>query len=446
MKNNTDANIFIFARYMAFLGSAAVSALLNILFFFNLEPKFAIFFIIASLSLEFCKITTILTANAFGAIHKKFPTPKIKTRQSWWFGWYIVFACLAILASVNFSLTITSRTDQDYLISKNQYEQQIIDLEQKQIRLTEYENSLLSLKQQAELRLQQSQSRIDEIENSFLPWSTTNYPGGWNVYVLARDRRSEELQRWNREQEIYSTSIAKIDNDLTSYKEEVTLLEVSYGKISEIRIKLAELEKNRNANAGASLGFILLANILHLPEQTLKLIILLFISILIEMVVFTTAPDIHITRGFLYYFRNSFPNDISLDKILSTFDKENIKFSDLDKRLEKMENEELAEKKKKNTVIFSNDDIEITKENRGKVEAVKEPIIPVKTIKPILKKEEEIKITPEEILETIEERKEEINEVLNKPNAFNGKKYIIKSAESELSQMLKKSQPLIKEV
>ncbi|MDR0675992.1 MAG: hypothetical protein LBF97_03005, partial [Elusimicrobiota bacterium] len=318
MKNNADANIFIFARYMAFLGSTIVSALLNLLFFSNLEPSYAIFFIIASLSLEFCKITTILTANAFGAINKKFPSSKVRAKQSWWLGWYIIFACLAIIASINFSLTITSRTDQDYLITKNQYEQQITDLEQRQLKLTEYEDSLPNLRQQAEQKLQQAQARIDEVENNYLPWSTTNYPAGWNAYILARDRRAEEIQRWNREQETYSSSLLKIDNDLIVYKDEINLLEASYGKVSEIKIKLAELERNRTANAGSSLGFILLANILHIPEQTLKLIILLFISILIEMVVFTTAPDIHITRGFLYYFRNSFPNDISLDKVLAT--------------------------------------------------------------------------------------------------------------------------------
>lgn len=450
--NSTDANIFIFARYMAFIGSTVISALLNVLFFMNLEVNYARYFLIASLALEFCKVTTILTYNAFGAIYRKFPIPKIRKKQYFWFVWYIVFAALAILASVNFSLMVTSKSDTAYLNSKSQYEIQISDIEKKQEEFSLYESSLPTLRQQAEIRLQQAEVRRDEFEASYLPWSVENYgANGWNDYVTARDRRAEERNRLTEEQERYNRDLQSFDTKLTTLQDDLRVLEATYGRIPDIRIKLAELEKDRNANAGANLGFILLAQTLHLPEQQLKLLILLFISILIEMVVFTTAPDIHITRRFLYYFRNSFPNNVSLDKILIAFDKENIKFSDLDRRIEKLEDEEIGEKKEKLSITS------IPLPETIKEEFVERPMEPPRPNKPqeVVFSNGETRTYPGPILDanrtinnfkkTIEEEvdkiieEKEIKEVMSEPNAINGKgKFIIRSAEAEIAQMVKK--------
>jgi hypothetical protein len=339
-KTSSDSIMFVSARYFAFVGASLISCLLNVFFFKNLDKAHEYFFIAAAIVLECTKLTTCLTAITFGTLYKKFPSPKLKRKQITYFTWYGVFAALAVLASLNFSLMVTSQSDTDYQVTKNQYEAQITELQQANQNYIEYELQVPTLKQNAEQRKIESETRYDNAMQTYLPWSTENYPAGWNDYVKARDINNNEKNRWQQEQAAYTQSIAQIEKDLQEKKSSFETLVALYGSEAEIKINLATLERTRNANAGANLGFILLAQTLHVPEQQFKLIMLLFISLLIEFTILQTAPDIHITRKFLYYFRNSLPSNISIEKVLNTFDKEQIMYSDLESRLNKIEQTE----------------------------------------------------------------------------------------------------------
>ncbi len=89
----------------------------------------------------------------------------------------------------------------------------------------------------------------------------------------------------------------------------------------EAGLYLASTSTEIKNNSGVNIMFREFGKLLNIDPTLITLIILLFVSVLIELTIFQTSPDLKPTRRILYYFRNHL-KDVNVSKLFKAFDEE----------------------------------------------------------------------------------------------------------------------------
>jgi hypothetical protein len=355
---NLDSTIYIGIRWFAFILASIVSALLNIFLFSSLDASWTWLLISMSITLEGTKISTITTRNCFASIYAKVRKASIKAKQHVFMVFYLLLAILSVTAGLGFSITITAKTEAQKSIVREVLQNQRDSIQAKideinelalieRITLLEYPEyvSINQKYQEAEVTQSQANSvyrtatanrnRISSEDETYA--SFQREVNSANQLLIAAN---ENLARVRTERQRIETIFneRKADSSLarTRLNEELVLLisqsglttELGSVALIELDNKIKEEENKYIISKGMSFMFEEFAKYLHTTPELVKLWILLFVAILIELTIYQTSPDIKISRKVLYFFRNSLPSDVDVQGLLNSFDEENKMYQD----------------------------------------------------------------------------------------------------------------------
>jgi hypothetical protein len=371
--NHFDSGIYISIRWLAFCSASAVSALLNLFLFSSLDASYTWLLISMSLTLEMTKISTVITRNCFASIYEKVRKVSIKAKQHMFMFFYLLLAMLSVTAGLGFSITITARTAATQSISlatmQAQYQtltEQLEKISTKQLEISELNKSTgVSIDSyepftQANQRYQEAEAAYILANNNYraavagrsgLVEGTVEFntaqtevnrtnqmlSGATTARSLTKTEADRIKANFNDFQMNSETVATRLNDELHILNEELSMLISQVGLSTEIgSVALLELdnkireEENRNIiEKGMAFMFEEFAKYLHTTPELVKLFILLFVAILIELTIWQCSPDIRISRRVLYFFRNSIPPDTNIKEILEKFDEENRQFEDI---------------------------------------------------------------------------------------------------------------------
>jgi hypothetical protein len=286
---------------------------------------------------------------------------------------YLMLALLSVTAGLGFSITITARTvaSQSISLATMQAQYKTLTEQMEKISTKELEISELNKSSgitidsyepfiQANQRYQEAEAAYIQANNAYRSamGSRSGLTDGTPEFVAAqseinrtnqllsaattaRSLTKAEADRVKANFNDFQTNsefvVKRLNDELIVYNEELQLLISQVGLMSKIgSVALLELdnmireEENRNIiEKGMAFMFEEFAKYLHTTPETVKLFILLFVAILIELTIWQCSPDIRISRRVLYFFRNSLPADVDVKDILEKFDEENKQFEDI---------------------------------------------------------------------------------------------------------------------
>jgi len=335
INKNSGQQLYVAVMFLSFLAATVISSIINVAMFGQLSPLFyeKLLFIAISITLEGTKIFTVIKANILSSIGKKIDLSKendsglskgkkktnsVTKASRKFFCLYLVFAFIAIFASLGLSLTITGRNS------------------------VESDSGIAKIA----LTLKTAKDENDYYSNQIVTANYTKYYTEWEDANNKYDLFNEELATLNkayRDSDYKDSSIlSQITEkkalqkalDLTNRKarrdeaKEITLKNEGLIEANNLIIKensqlKLDLELTQSEEKGTSNMFKLLSELfVVIPEAVIRFIILMLVAVLIEMTIVTTAPEINISRKLLYYFRNYLPDDLDIDKLLVEFDKD----------------------------------------------------------------------------------------------------------------------------
>jgi hypothetical protein len=456
LPGDIDSNLYVWSRWASFLGASAISAILNVMFFQGLDPSLAGFMLFLSVVLEVAKLVCIMSYNVLHDMSKKVVEKSVKVTKVGFLIAYGAFALLSMSASLGFSTRITAETEEVSQITtralqvqKENIENKLKDIEDQnlieRISLDEYpqyiEANALFQTAEAEYQAKNTayrsaiadrdrETRYDNDGNQRNEWTAANQEVNATNQELsaaltarnsARDNRSSIESRFNERKTQTAKTRENLNNELISLISQAGL-EGENGQLALIGLQ-GKIDENNLANIkakGAAYAFEVWGRATGFGEQKVKFIILIFISILLELVIFVLSPDIKITRKSIFFFRGTLPNGYDIESLLNVYDEEYNRYT---KGIVKKEN--IDEKKK---------------------EWAEEELYNVKQINETLNKEkadiEEKAAAQFELwnnaLTEIENKKTELAELTNENNELKEK---LKNAKKEKKE--KKKEPVI---
>lgn len=377
-KSNTDTRVYLIFSWVTFGLATIISAYLNIQLFTNLEQSHALLLGAMSICLEGGKILTLISANTLSAIHKRISGPKIFWNIFGYYVLYLVFGALAIAASLGFSLTATNKIAEENTLKISGLQDDIALVTVSEENYTAAYNTLFELENNMD-------NQITELRSTIANYNTqeSDLTARINTYYNSGLIQSEEGNSWREgySQANYNDLIqqrTKIRTDRTTAngqltdinegravnraKERLVVAEAErdenrtlYGTLNKLNADLREAQAQELKDAGSSRMFILLAETFKIPDyvQQIKFVMLMFISILIELLIFTFSPDVTIDRSLLLLFKKAIPKNTDIDKVIKDFEDEykkfslgdNLKLSMTDKRLLNQRVKELTDLK-----------------------------------------------------------------------------------------------------
>jgi len=364
---NIDSNIFIFIRYFSFSIASAISILLNIFFFQALDTG-GYYWILFGISilLESAKVSTILTRNVFSSLYIKLQKKRIQLAKSFFLCLYITLAVLSIMSAAGFSYYVTETTDtiKEIEVANLQNKIEIMEsirdriesfADERDVTLSEYSpyiraNEFFEERNRIFLEANDRWTRLntrfrstDPDDDLYLQLQReTN--AAWteranlNVQMIAaRDARQRAINEFNDRGTNVEERMNELDAefnmmvrelDLTAPGLDLPLISRARLVTRELIQELGLLEDRILKEKGMQIIFDDMGALFGIEPKMIKLIILLFVAILIELTIFQTAPDIKVNRKVLYYFRNWIPNDVDINELLGKFDKELERFDE----------------------------------------------------------------------------------------------------------------------
>lgn len=335
-----DQQAFIGVMFITFISATIISAIINLAMFTQLsqEKWEKLLFLAISLTLEGTKVFTVIKAAILRSIGIKIEqarlAPTIKNRSGKkipnkatiasrkFFALYLVFAFLAIFCSLGLSLSITSKS-----VASTNIDTQKMSLS---IETAKSENEKYN-KELTELNFDKIKNNYDkandENDTYSLQLNTLNskyreseYKDGAIYNQILTVKATIKLLKLDEKKKLYENAIKK--------KEELdTKISANDKVISDAKLQLLGLEEKQAAVQGTSNMFALLANTFKVVDESLiRFILLMLVSTLIEITIYTATPDISISRKLLYYFRNQLPDGINVDRLLREFDKDMARF------------------------------------------------------------------------------------------------------------------------
>ena len=324
----TDSKLITVMRWFAWVAASVISASINVWFMFQLASRFweSVIFAFVAVVLECGKISAILRANIFSALHKKADVPRIQKKKKSSYTVYAAYAIFSILCATAFAVNMTTT-------NISNYDNQIALLEQQRDHIIELQVPLV-----ASDELVHARARYEELQELFLqtnreddaiqysyrvretgadgellyPWAAAN--ASTLRLRSVRADRDEAQVRWDLLQSQYDL--------LESERREMLAAAIrESGTVFDIDSKIGQNRINKAMNAGSAQIFLTLGDLFKFDPNSFRLIILMFLAILIEYIVFSMAPTSKVNRKLLYDYREYIPKDMVI-KILREFDDE----------------------------------------------------------------------------------------------------------------------------
>jgi hypothetical protein len=271
---------------------------------------------------------------------------------------YLLLGLLSVTAGLGFSITITARTEaikstnlevlqtrRDAIQSKMDEINNLALIER--ITLLEYPEYI-----EANRRYQEAEANQTAANNNYRSATAArsglsqdderyadaqrNVNATNQLLIAANEALAKERVERQRVETIFNERKADSTLAKTTLNEELILLisqaelETEIGSVALIELdNQIKTEENRYIiSKGMSFMFEEFAKYLNTTPELVKLWILLFVAILIELTIYQTSPDIKITRRVLYFFRNSLGSEIDVHELLKMFDDENKMYQD----------------------------------------------------------------------------------------------------------------------
>ena len=376
-----DTAFLISGKGATFIGASIISAIINLIFIGNLsndsihigpiEFPPAILMIAISLTLEASKLLHVIQYNTLNELARKLADApaaiKIKQVARKWFIGYLMYAALAIIASVNFSVgnlgksnTATNATitvAQTYYNSWNEEQAKIDDLTKQLTSIssdakTEWQTQVdahqaipaeeFSIKPES-ARVTQWKAYRDKIRGASNYVSESAIVSGGNTL----DKYISYLQKdVNSQLEAANQSLSDIKSEAAK---------AGYNSYISLKTAQTTLEANKIVNSGSQASFEIFANLLHVDVEGFRTVMLLILSLLIELTIYQTSPKVQINRRLLYQFTEYLPANFNVNKFMDSVDKELIAY-------------DMIKTDKKTEVAMNKQDIEL---ERAKKEAEK---------------------------------------------------------------------------
>ena len=376
-----DTAFLISGKGATFIGASIISAIINLIFIGNLsndsihigpiEFKPAILMIAISLTLEASKLLHVIQYNTLNELARKLADApaaiKIKQVARKWFIGYLMYAALAIIASVNFSVgnlgksnTATNATitvAQTYYNSWNEEQAKIDDLTKQLTSIssdakTEWQTQVdahqaipaeeFSIKPES-ARVTQWKAYRDKIRGASNYVSESAIVSGGNTL----DKYISYLQKdVNSQLEAANQSLSDIKSEAAK---------AGYNSYISLKTAQTTLEADKIVNSGSQASFEIFANLLHVDVEGFRTVMLLILSLLIELTIYQTSPKVQINRRLLYQFTEYLPANFNVNKFMDSVDKELIAY-------------DMIKTDKKTEVAMNKQDIEL---ERAKKEAEK---------------------------------------------------------------------------
>ena len=362
-KRSAGNKIYSIVGWFCYIACTIISAILNIYLLSKLDQSWAWFLLTMSLSLEFGKAYILIKANTYRSLAEylkncKFTASKVISKERIFYSLYVLFAVLSITASLCFSLTITDKTEQGFSLQKQEISQNIDTVEKSQIRYEEALSKFTMLQDNKELSEKTAKENLRSTKEAYEeagikldkkaqelcaaagddPKNWTRYRKGTPEYDKYRDDIGYEkiTREYNYAKEDYDDIVSgkalvraeeTYNNSKSDYDEKVKL----YGSLESLKLQLSSINKEELEMAGSSKCFILLANTFGVPDKvkTIKFIILLYVSLLVELCIWLSSPDLRLDGDLLYTYRNDLglSTKKDVDKLLKEIKDTNKRFS-----------------------------------------------------------------------------------------------------------------------
>jgi len=354
----SDSNVYIGARYLAFIIAAIASAMFNVFLFTALDPGWTYLLLALSLALEGAKLTTVISINVVKSLYLKLNYKPLLRKSRTLFSWYLVYGLLSVIASLGFSTYITSRTQTirdsglEILLSRRaaiEYKMdEIVSIRQSANVATYMEfqpwitaNEIWmeedSLVRAAEARFAQLRLDRDNImDRESEEWVAANqaFQAQSTYLTQVRATRNRAEAERTRIQATFEASKSDMEGQISILNDELLMLieqadvEATNGNIA--LIILTEQIQNEEIkiihDKGLTYMFEGFSNYTggRIPPEHIKIFILLLASLLLELTIFQCAPAVRINGLILKYFKRSLPEDRTFNEIIELYADEDI--------------------------------------------------------------------------------------------------------------------------
>jgi hypothetical protein len=323
----SDSKLILIIRWFSWITASIISALINVWFVSQLASHFyeMIIFAIVALVLECGKLSAILRANIFSALFKKVGGKNINTKRKSSYIVYIIYAIFAIICATGFSVNMTTTTTSNYDTQIALLESQKINIQNLQI-ITPIPEELLKVKESYEELQQLYLTTNREDDTVQYAYRTKQVKENGEVTSWADSNAStQKLRSVTRDRDAALTQVTTLqlqyDEIENRRKEQLAESEQKFGSLVDIDTQIGTLKINKAMNAGSAQIFITLGNLFGFDPNTFRLILLIFLSILIEYIIFSLAPTSKVNRKLLYDYREFIEKE-KVAEILEEFDKE----------------------------------------------------------------------------------------------------------------------------
>jgi len=269
MVKKTGSDYFIAVKYSAFIIFVTISSFISINLFFSLSSdSFDKYTMLAfAVSLELLKVFILIKANTLMHLDLK-----SKAWQN--YAIYIGSVLISIIASFGFTLGVLDRSVSSTVASKT-----AVILEQRTSTLETYKSMVSEF-----------EARIGDLRNQQATTPST-----------------------------YSSTLSKLDTKIQQYEQKKSDIQLKQMDIQDEMSTLKQtLAEENNQNKNTSNVFLLMAKTFQgtllewLQENTIRIILLVLISIIIEIGIVITSPSVKIDEDHLIHFLGE---DLSPDKI-----------------------------------------------------------------------------------------------------------------------------------
>lgn len=361
MTNRNKGNkVYSMVGVISYIVTTAISAFLNIYLFMNLDPSWKWFTMCMSLSLEALKAYVLIRANTYRSLKEylincKLEFKKVAKKMYMYYGFYVFFAVLSITAGLMFSLNISDKTEQGFAIERQAIVQNISSLTESREKYTAALEKFTNLQDNSDENEKLAREEMWKAEDAYK--KAGNDLDSFAEKIMQRDgitlqkaRQTSEYQNYRNQEIDYDslsrnyqrakedyesiqkgTALARAQSAYEAAESEFRGKESLFGSLDDLNLQLSELNKKEIAAAGSSKGFILLAQTFGIPEKVkqVKFFILLLASLLIELGIWISSPDLRLDGNLLYTYRNDIglTNKKDADKLFKEIEDTNKRYS-----------------------------------------------------------------------------------------------------------------------
>jgi hypothetical protein len=459
-KTRMDTSLFMAIRWFGFIGATIVSAYLNLYLINGLDASRNWLMCAISLTLEMTKVSSLISGNIFNEMYHVLKYDSLRLKKRLFYGFYGMFAVFSIFCSLAFSITVTDKKNvmetaeglrlsgaitvvQDKLneieavkqlarsdiMSHPDYVAAQSEVEKYQVLFDDIDD--LDTQLSAKLKgLVIDDPNRDLIQRQYDENRTlrSGYQSQLRSKIASLNVQKSRLTDIKNDS---SEELAKLNGELEALKEQYEL--TTPNPLIELKSMAAEHERLMLENAGSEKMFIILSDMFSATPKWLKFFILLFLSVLIEITVYQTGPDIRITPRILRYFKKALPRNVNITKIIKTFEQE---YNQFDDELVKIEVSSSPTSPPPSQIIEADEPPKIIEKTPAPKKRKKS------TTTKKLPKKEKIKQSVEQ-QPLVEQQEQQPEPLIGEPESIGTQSQIIESAQQSVPKFLNEVTPII---